>query len=54
MNKISQKEAVLNTILAVLKRRGINYELSGKDPLAHFLSPEDKREVKSILFVGVW
>jgi hypothetical protein len=50
MSKLNQKNAVMNTIIAVLAARGINYELGGSKPVSEFLTDADKETVRNTLF----
>ena len=50
MNKVNQRTATVNTILAVLKEDGINYELNGETPISEVLKPAHKEKVRSVLF----
>lgn len=48
--KVNQRTATVNTILSVLKDRGVNYELNGETPISKVLSDEDKAKTREILF----
>jgi hypothetical protein len=48
--KVNQKSATVNTILAVLSDRGVDYELNGQTPISQVLTDSDKANVRSILF----
>lgn len=48
----AQKDAVINTILSVLKERGIDYEMSGPTRMKDVLTSEDLTKIKSIVFEG--
>lgn len=48
----SQKNAVCNALLSVLKERGIDYELNGEATIKSVLTSEDKATVKAILIEG--
>ena len=50
MNKVNQRTATVNTILAVLKEDGIKYELNGETPISEVLKPAHKEKVRSVLF----
>lgn len=47
---MNQREATVNTIIAVLSDRGVSYELNGSTPVSEVLTTEDKAKVRSILF----
>ena len=48
--KVNQRTATVNTILAVLKDAGINYELNGETPVSSVLESTHKEKVRSVLF----
>jgi len=48
--KVNQKSATVNTILAVLSDRGVDYELNGQTPISQVLNDSDKAKVREILF----
>jgi len=50
MTKVNQRTATVNTIMAVLKEAGINYELNGDTPVSEVLESKHKESVRSILF----
>lgn len=50
--KVSQKTAVLNTITSTLAKRGVHFELNGIDPIACFITPEDRKKIRDTLFIG--
>jgi len=47
---MNQREATVNCILSVLEERGVEYELNGPTPINEVLTPDDKKNVRSILF----
>ena len=47
---MNQREATVNTILAVLQDKGLDYELSGPTPVSQVLTAEDKAKVRETLF----
>lgn len=47
-----QSEATVNTILAVLKERGIDYELNGDKPMSEVITKDDRAKVSDILMTG--
>ena len=46
----NQRTATVNTILAVLSERGVEYELNGPVPISDVLNDTDKSKVRDILF----
>lgn len=48
--KVNQRQATVNTILAVLSERGVDYELNGPTPISEVLTDSDKSKVREILF----
>jgi hypothetical protein len=50
MSKVSQKAAVINTILSVLKERGSSYELGSTTAVSSVLTDADKTAIRSTLF----
>lgn len=46
----NQRQATVNTLLAVLEERGVNYEINGETPISEVLSSEDKAKAREILF----
>jgi hypothetical protein len=46
---MNQREATVNCILSVLEERGVEYELNGPTPISEVLTPDDKKNVRSIL-----
>jgi hypothetical protein len=48
--KVNQRQATVNTILAVLNERGVDYELNGPTPISQVLTDSDKAQVREILF----
>lgn len=50
MSKVNQRSATVNTILAVLSDRGVEYELNGETPVSKVLTDSDKATVREILF----
>lgn len=46
----NQRTATVNTILAVLSNRGVDYELNGPTPISEVLNSDDKSKVRDILF----
>ena len=49
---IGQKQAVVNTLLSVLKDRDVDYVLNGEENLKDVLTKDDKTKVNSILCAG--
>lgn len=49
---IGQKEAVVNTLLSVLRDRDVEYEMKGEISLKSVLTKEDKAKVHAILLAG--
>jgi hypothetical protein len=47
---MNQREATVNCILSVLEERGVEYELNRSRPIADVLNPDDKKNIRSILF----
>ena len=47
---MNQREATVNCILSALEERGVEYELNGPTPISEVLTPDDKKNVRSILF----
>ena len=50
MTKLNQRSACVNTLLAVLNERGVNYEVNGSTPIGDVLNPDDKSKTREILF----
>ena len=50
MSKVNQKTAVVNTILALLEDRGVDYVMGGEVIMNDILEPTDKEKIKSVLF----
>ena len=50
MKKVNQRQATVNTLLAVLEERGVNYEINGETPISQVLDPADKAKTREILF----
>lgn len=48
----SQREAVVNSVLSVLKDRGVSYELNGSTPVSEVLTDADKKTVREMLVTG--
>lgn len=48
--KMNQRTATVNTILAVLSERGVNYELNGETSISQVLNETDRAKVRDILF----
>lgn len=48
-----QKTAVVNTILSVLKERGVDYELGGEVTVKSILEDDDKAKVRAIILEGL-
>lgn len=46
----NQKEATVETILAVLEERGVSYEINGDIPVSEVLIDTDKASVRDCLF----
>ena len=46
----NQKEATVETILAVLEERGVTYEIGGDVPVSEVLTDKDKASVRECLF----
>lgn len=47
---MNQRQATVNTILAVLEERGVSYELNGETSISEVLTDKDKAEVREVLF----
>ena len=50
MSKVNQRTATVNTILSVLRDRGVEYELNCDTPISKVLTASDKEKVRDILF----
>ena len=49
---MNQRNATVNTILSVLKERGVEYELNGPTPISEVLTETDKKTIREIVFAG--
>lgn len=50
MSKVSQKTAVINTIMSTLNERGASYELGSSTPVSSVLTDADKTNIRNTLF----
>lgn len=50
MTKVNQRTATVNTLLAVLADRGVDYEVNGETPINDVLTTQDKANAREILF----
>lgn len=50
MSKLNQRSAVIQTVLATLSARGVDYELNGSAPVSSVLTESDKESVRNTLF----
>jgi len=48
----SQKQAVVNTILSVLKERGVDYEMKGEVKMSDIFTKDDRNKVRDIITAG--
>jgi len=48
----SQKQAVVNTLLSVLKERGVDYEMKGETPIKEVLTKDDRDKARVIIIAG--
>jgi len=47
---MSQKQAVVSTILAVLAERGVEYQMGGDVPISDVLTDKDKADTREAIF----
>lgn len=50
MTKVNQRTATVNTLLAVLSNRDVDFEVNGETPINDVLTPADKESAREILF----
>jgi hypothetical protein len=49
---MNQRTATVQTILGVLKERGVNYELGGSKSVSEVLTDEDRAKVRQLIIAG--
>lgn len=49
---MNQRTATCNALIAVLKERGVNYELNGSTSIGDVLTETDREKVRGLIFSG--